>query len=136
MEVDLLRAVQADEGRHDVRIELGARRQLHPTDGLALGECRAVRPVGGHGMEGVADEHDPRLQRDRVTGEAVRVTLAVAPFVTCADDRTDRLQEGNGRQDLLADLRMAVHDATLLGRERARLADDLAGYPNLPDVVE
>jgi hypothetical protein len=53
---------QDDEGTHDVRIELRSG-SLAETRGRFLHrETAPVRPVGGHGVKGVADEDDARLE--------------------------------------------------------------------------
>jgi hypothetical protein len=52
---------------------------------------------------------------------------------TCADAKKLR---GRLREELIADLRMALHDDTLVRSERARLQQDDIGHADLPDIVE
>src|SRR5438094_140318 len=123
------------------RIEPGASPSANPS-GPSATSCRAsgvestvmatsapaaasaVGRVGGHGVEGVAAEHDPRLERNGFAGRALRIPVAVPPLVRGPDDRDDRLEERDRFEDLGADDRVAFHQPTLPRGERTGLADD------------
>jgi hypothetical protein len=44
-----------------------------------------VRPLGGHRVEGIDGEDDPRLERDPVRDQPVRVALPIYSLVVVAD---------------------------------------------------
>ena len=91
--------LRPDEGVHDVRIELDAA-ELAQLGQRLLGRERghAVRPGGGHRLEGVGHVQDAGQLRDLVADEAIRVARAVEPLVVVADDRQLRGQSrGPGR---------------------------------------
>ena len=52
---------------------------LHLGERLGRREGRPVRPVGGHRVVGVAAADDARHEWDVLTGEPVRISLAVLP---------------------------------------------------------
>ena len=84
----------------------------------------AVGPIGGHGVEGVADGHDAGAERDLVAAQPVRIAAAVPALVARADEPGHRTQRGRGQQDALADQRVAAHEAPLDRVERAGLVED------------
>ena len=96
----------------------------------------AVAAVGGHRLVGVADEHDPRGERDRLAGQLVGVALAVHALVGRAHDRGDALERRRGLQDALADDRVAAHELPLGVVERAGLVEDRVGDGDLAHVVQ
>ena len=53
-----------------------------------------------------------------------------------ADRAGHALQAGHVAQDPLADRRVPAHDCPLPGVQRAGLAQDLVGHPDLPDVMQ
>ena len=57
----------------DMRIELAPAPLGEPAHRLAVAEAAPVRPVGRHRVVRVADEDDPRLERDVLAGDAVRI---------------------------------------------------------------
>src|SRR5207245_1996301 len=95
-----------------------------------------IRSVGRHRVEGVADEDDPRLERDLVAGDPVRVARAVPALVAMAHDRAYVLQPVDRRDDPLTELRVPLDHRTLRGRQAPRLPEDAGRDPDLADVVE
>ena len=87
-------------------------------------------------MERVAGEDDARAERDVGAREAVRVAAAVPALVLVAHQQTGAGEELDGREDLLADDRVALDLEPLLGRQRAALVEDRLGHRDLADVVE
>ena len=127
---------QQDEGTDDVRIELRAGPLTEAPRRLLHRQAATVRPVGGHGVEGVADEDDARLERDELAGELVRIPAAVPPLVTMAHDRADVLQAVDRRDDPLAELGVRLDHRALLDGEVPGLGQDLGRDADLADVVE
>src|SRR5436190_19530343 len=87
-------------------------------------------------MERIADEDDPRLQRNLPAGDSVRIAPSVEVLVAAPDDRAHFREPLDRRQNLLAELGMLLHDPPLLGCERTRLEQDAGRDPDLADVVE
>ena len=61
-------------------------------------------------MVGVADEDDPRLDGDVLSGEPVGVAASVEVLVGAADDSPDLLELLDRRQDALAEDGMLLDD--------------------------
>ena len=99
-----------------------------PGAGPQLGDRRLERhrlAVGAgrrHRAERVAAGDDPRLDRDLLAGQAVRVAAAVVVLVRGADDAADLGEHAaDPVEHFLALDRVAAHDLPLLLVERARL---------------
>src|SRR5437868_2654424 len=120
----------------DAGVELRPGALARPPQRLRRREPLAVRPGGRHRVEGVADEDDPRLERDLLAALAVRIARAVPVLVAGADDRAHVLEPLDRRDDPLAELGMGLHERALLGGEPARLGEDRRGDADLADVVE
>ena len=84
----------------------------------------------------VADEDDPRLDRNVLAELAIGIAGAVVALVAVPDDRPDFFEPVDRRDDPLAELGMLLDDLALLRRQRARLRQDRLGNADLPDVVE
>src|SRR5438876_3346635 len=121
---------------HHTGVELRARPLPQAAQGLGRREPLAVRPVGRHRVEGVADEDDPRLERNLLAALAVRIAGAVPVLVAGAHDRAYVLEALDGRDDPLAELRVRLHHRPLLGGQPARLGEDRGRDADLADVVE
>src|ERR671928_2040147 len=76
----------------DARVELRAGALPQPPDRLGGREPLPVGPVGRHRVERVADEDDPRLERDLLAALPVRVAGAVVALVAVPDDLADVLE--------------------------------------------
>src|SRR5512142_2383958 len=127
---------EPQERLDDARVELRGRGLAQAPAGLLAGEPPAVGPVGRHRVEGVADEDDPRLDRDLLASLAVRIAVAVPALVAGAHDGPDLREPVDRSQDPLAELRVLLDHEPLLRRQRARLLQDLGRDPDLADVVE
>ena len=125
-----------DEVVDDDGVELG------PLAGFQLGE----REVGGaalavgarrrHGVIGIANGHDARVQRNVLARQAVRVAAAVVPLVVMQNDVQD-LPEGLDRlQDARAQDGVHAHDELLVLVELAFFEQDLVDDADLADVVQ
>jgi hypothetical protein len=75
-------------------------------------------------VEGIAREHDPRLERDGVAGETVRVARAVEVLVGAAHDVPHLAELLDGGEDPLAEDRVRLHQRALLRGQRAGLGED------------
>ena len=68
--------------------------------------------------------------------ERIGVAAAVPPLVARPHELCDILERGGGEQDALSDDRVTADELPLLVAERARLAQDRVGDPDLADVVQ
>src|SRR3954452_620411 len=105
--------LEPEEDFDHVRVELRARALAQPAARFLAAQPLAVGAVGRHRVERVADEDDPRLERDLIAGLAVRVARAVPALVAAADDRAHLGEPFDRLQDPLAELRVHLHDRTL-----------------------
>ncbi len=96
----------------------------------------AVRPIRGHGVERIDDGEDPGPQRDRLTGQAARVTGAVPPLLVAQHDVERRLEELDVLQHPVAHLRVLLHHGPLFLGQLARLEQDRVGDADLAHVVQ
>src|SRR3954470_23464035 len=99
-------------------------------------EPLAVGPVGRHRVVRVADEDDPRLERDLLARDAVGIAAPVPPLVTVADDLAHLLQLLDRSDDLLAELGVRLHDGALVRGQTTGLREDRALDADLADVVQ
>src|SRR5207253_1435256 len=127
---------QAEEDLDDRRVELRPRTVTEPSARFLDTEAFPVRPVRGHRVERVANEDDPRLDRDLLAGLAVRVAVPVPALVAAPHDRANLGQTGDRLEDPLAELGMQLDDLPLLGRERSGFKEDARRDADLADVVE
>ena len=67
--------------------------------------------------------------------DTVRIAVAVEPLVMVTHDRSDLGVVVDLRKNPLADLRVPLHEATLLKRECAWLLEQPGRKPDLADVV-
>lgn len=75
--------------RHAPRVELRATAASQLEHGAPEGQRAAIGPSGGHGVVGVDDRHDPRLQWDLVPAEPVGEATAIETLVVPADGGED-----------------------------------------------
>ena len=135
-EAQALAIEQGHELVDQLRVELATRHPPHLGDRLRRGQRRAVGVAGDHDVVGVGDRDDPREQRDRLAGQAMRVALAVPALVVAEDDLRHRRVGLHARDDAGALLRVAAHDLpVLLGQRRGR-EQDRVGERELADVVQ
>src|SRR5258705_12911662 len=69
------------------RVELAAGPFAQPAASLLDRQPLSVGPVGRHRVECVADQDDPRLQRNGLTGDSVWIAPPVVVLVAASDDR-------------------------------------------------
>src|SRR5207237_9118161 len=115
---------QTQKRRDPVRVARRPCAFAQPPHRLLDRERLPVGPLRRHRVEGVADEDDPRLERDRLTRERVRIARAVPPLVAVADDRPHLGELVDRREDPLAELGVLLDLLALLGGEWAALAED------------
>src|SRR6266545_2734456 len=121
--------------------------------GAALVELRAgaagdllARRLGGerapegavvrHRVVRVGDREDARGDRDLLAAEAARVAAAVEPLLVREHHLGGALEEVDRAEDVIADLRVALHLAPLGVVELPGLQEDRVGHADLADVVE
>ena len=122
--------------RHHPRVELRAGAAFELRTRLGGRQRLAVGPVDPERVPGVAGQHDPRGQRDRLAREAVRIAVAVPALVRVPDRGRDRVEAGQRAQDALADRGMRVDERPLLLLEPARLVQQAVGDADLADPVQ
>ena len=71
-----------------------------------------------------------------VAAHAARVAGAVPVLVMAAHDRHDRIREIDERQDVGADVDVALHLLELGGGQLAGLVEDVLGHGELAGVVQ
>jgi hypothetical protein len=103
---------------------------------VRLGQRLPVGAVGGHRVVGVADEDDPRAERNLFAGEALGIAAPVEALVLVAHERQDVAQELDRGQDALAHDGVALDDGPLLVGEGAVLVEDRLGDRDLADDGE
>ncbi len=87
-------------------------------------------------MVRVAGEDDPRLERDVVAREAVRVAGAVEALVAAPHDAPDFGELLDRSEDARAEVGMRLDDRALVVGQRPGLREDRLRDPDLADVVE
>src|SRR3954452_4332116 len=87
-------------------------------------------------MEGVANGHYARPERDLLAAKLVGVAVAVPALVARAGALALRPESRRRAEDLLPDHGVALHEAALIGIERAGLGEDGVGDSHLADVVQ
>ena len=101
-----------------------------------VGPRLAVRAPADQRVVHVADRHDAGLQRDRLAGDAVRVSAPAEPLVVPQHDRQLSFEPAQVRQQVGALAGMRLDHRELLVGEPARLVQDPLGHLQLADVVE
>src|SRR5438093_7384048 len=129
-------ALKREERLDDGRVELASRRLAQAARGFVCAEPPPVRTVGRHRVERVADQDDPRLDRDLLAGLAVGIPQSVPALVAGADDRPHLRQTGDRREDPLTELRVHLDEPALLVGQRAGLEQDARRNADLAAVVE
>ncbi len=126
-----------DEDGGETRVELRSCLLLDFFQGVFDRQRIAVRPVGGHRVEGVDDREDACRERDLDSPKPVRVAGAVpALVVRGGDPRGGAVQVRNLGEDPLAEGDVSFHQSELLTVELAGLEQDRVGHADLSDVVE
>jgi hypothetical protein len=99
-----------------------------------LADPLAVGPLGGHRVEGVDGEDDPRLERDLVAREQVGVPAAVDALVVVADHARLGVH-AEASQQVLPCGGVVLDLLVLLGGERSGLSKKGRRDRQLPHVV-
>src|SRR5688572_4636486 len=95
-----------------------------------------IRTIGGHRVKSVCDRHDLAHQRNVVTLQTLRVTQTIDHLVVHVHSGQELLHGRNLRHDLVALLRVALHDFIFFIRERRGLLENLVVDSDLADVVQ
>src|SRR5256885_519339 len=114
------------ESCHDNRIEVGPGAALQLGESLVDATRLAVRPVSGHGAEGITSADDACDERDLLGDQPVRIARAVPVLVTRTNDSADVAEDPTDlRQKPFAFHCVRLHDPPLFLGQLARLVDDL-----------
>ncbi len=98
--------------------------------------CGREWTIGRHRVERLGDRDDLGLDRDVVVGQAVRIALAVDPFVVRPDDLRKAAQAPEAFKDARPIDGMHLELATLLPVRRPGLRRDLGRDREHPEIVE
>src|SRR3954447_19404776 len=122
--------------RLGIELRPGAAGDL-PRGGLD-GPRLLVRTLVDEDVEHVGDVHEPRLDRDRLARQAVRIPAAVPALVVMARDRLRGLQQVRPAvgQHARAEHRVRLDDLELLVGQLAGLEQDRVRDRDLADVVQ
>jgi hypothetical protein len=102
------------------RVELRAGVQVQLVQSFRHADARPVRPLGGHRVEGVDGEDDPRLERDAVRDQPVRVALPIDALVVMSDHARLGVH-AEASQQVLPCRGVVLDLLVLLGGERSGL---------------
>ena len=109
----------------------------HDGHGLPARHGVLVDPLGGQGVEDVRHRRDPRLDRDSRPVQVIRIPTAVVAFMVLPDDiERAAVRDSIGCRELLAQLRVLLHDGELALLQLARFVQHLEGNSRLPKVVQ
>jgi len=95
-----------------------------------------IGPIRDERVVGVADEDDPRRERDLFSGESVGIAVSVPALVLVSHRERNLSEPWQLPQDPLADRGVLAHEVPLRFVEWAGLVQDRIRDPDLPDVVE
>ena len=112
---------QLEQRVHDRRVELLARLMEERLLCSELAEGSAVGTRAEHRDVRVGDRDDPRLQRNRLCAEPVRIARPVSAFVVRGDHRSELVQTVDRLDDLGTALGVQIHARPFGGVERRRL---------------
>src|SRR5258706_507638 len=124
------------ESFYDVRIKLASGEAL---DFLFCGLqslLRAVRPIGGNGIERISNREDASSQGNIVSTQTTWVAGAIPFFLVRIDDVGSFGQKGNLSQHLIPVITVLSHNADFFSSERARFAQNGIRNSHLADVVQ
>src|SRR6266498_1391812 len=134
--VQRLQVGDGDERLGHGRVELRAGAGHDLVDRLLERQRAPVKPVGNHGVEGVAHREDARAEEDLLADQARWVAAPVPALVVRADDLDGGAERLDSGDHLHPHLGVHAHDQPLVLVERARLVQDRLRYADLADVVE
>src|SRR3990172_1651865 len=134
--VQPLPADDGDEGVHDAAVKLlpGAAVQL--LERLLKRDDALVGAVGGHRVEGVADEDDTGAEWYIIACETVGVAAAIVVLVVVGDYRRRGRQVGKATRYPGTDLRVRLDHRPLLFAEAAGLLQHVVRHGELAHIVE
>jgi hypothetical protein len=112
-----------DKGLRQLAIELAPALGVDDAERVLDGHRGPVGPGARGRVEGVGDRHDARLARDLAAAQAVRVAVAVDPFVVVAHGVDHQRPERVPRDEPGPDPGMGLHDRTLVAGERVALSE-------------
>ena len=119
-------------------VELGAAPVAHDLERRLHGIGATVDPVAREGIEHIGDGGDAAFDRDRIAGEAVRVSAAVVALVMGEGDACSEVEQLRSRagEDAMTDRGVLLHLGPLGVGERPGLEQHRVGDPDLADVME
>src|SRR4029079_15118787 len=128
----------AQEVRDQRGVELRSEPAVEDLGRVADAAPRSVRPVAGHGIEGVGDRDDASLEGYLLGSQPRWVAGPIEALVVGQRDRCREFEQvvaGIGEQSV-ADRGMPLEHGAFGVGERSWLVQDAVWYPDLPDVVE
>ena len=118
-------AMHADEGVDHQRLVHGAAPRAQDVERRSSDKRRAVRAVGRERVEAVDDRKNPRADRNIRADDAPRVPGAVPVLMMAAHDRHHGIRKFDERQNVGADVDVALHLLELGFVQFAGLVEDV-----------
>ena len=113
------------EQREERRIELRADVDAHDLHCRVVRERALVAPSRRQRIVDVGDAEHARRQRNLLAGDLLRVSLAIPSLVVVPHHRNDVGREIHVGEHLDARRRMSLHQLPFVGRQPARLVQEL-----------
>src|SRR5579883_3509972 len=110
-----------EQARHrvdDDRVPLGTPPGLQNIQGSARRDRSAIRPIADHGVEGVHDREDPRLERNVLTRKTIRITEPIPALVMRAYGEAATRERGYLIENSLPGGAVIAHDFPFLRGKR------------------
>src|SRR4029077_15633648 len=96
----------------------------------------AIGPVRGDGIERISDGEDPGAGKNLLAFDAAGGPAAVIALVMRQDEFSSVAEKGYVFDEIVADLRVALHMFSFVRRERPRLEENGVGDSELADIVQ
>jgi hypothetical protein len=133
-----------EEGIHHIRVEVAAVPFADDLQCLVQGKRLLVGARGDQRVKDIGQRHQASRDRDRVTGQSVRIPGTIPLFVMGKGDLLGHAQEGDRLfgflfglfERLEAEAAVGFHDRILVCRQLAGFEQDVVRNTHLADVVQ
>ena len=126
----------AHQGVVNTRVELLSRVDAEMLESRQRLQRLTIGALGREGVERISGAEDSGPHRDGFAGQALRIAGPIPALMVVLDVLEGLLDVKERREDVEADLNVALYVLELFGSKAIRLVED--GFPDsdLPDVVE
>jgi len=125
-----------ERGPGEMRIERRAHHRTKLGQRLGMRHRTAVRARRSERIVDVCIREDSTHERNRFTRQAIRISIAVVPFVMRRRWEREVREVTNRRDHSTGIRRVATHQSQLVVAERAHPIDEATRHSDHPDVVE